>query len=204
MYTIETVINQLTSKEIVLKKISNTLRRIDPSFPEEEQHYLQAVEILKSTLSDITNPCVTEYVDAVEQEICAEMIYIAWLGFQQNIACFQNAVNTMFLKLDYEDSHGVHRMHLLPQVQASQETINAFLKRLREQPVEKRDSIDGITSYMSYYETVGYKLAHYFGFKFADEFLEHVIPGYYRDSATTSKYKRELQEYLKLDLNHLN
>ena len=43
MYTIETVINQLTSKEIVLKKISNTLRRIDPSFPEEEQHYLQAV-----------------------------------------------------------------------------------------------------------------------------------------------------------------
>lgn len=95
-------------------------------------------------------------------------------------------------------------MHLLPQVQASQETINAFLKRLREQPVEKRDSIDGITSYMSYYETVGYKLAHYFGFIFADEFLEHVIPGYYRDSATTSKYKRELQEYLKLDLNHLN
>ena len=56
---------------------------------------------------------------------------------------------------------------------------------------------------ISYLETVGYKLAHYFGFVFADHFLEHVIPGYYRDTVTTMQYDWALREYLKIDISKL-
>lgn len=47
------------------------------------------------------------------------------------------------------------------------------------------------------------KLAHYFGFVFADHFLEHVIPGYYRDMVTTMQYDWALREYLKIDISKL-
>ena len=67
----------------------------------------------------------------------------------------------------------------------------------------KAQSTEGITSYISYLETVGYKLAHYFGFVFADHFLEYVIPGYYRDTVTTIQYDWALRGYLKIDISKL-
>ena len=133
-----------------------------------------------------------------------DVIRIAWLGFQQNIDCFNNPVNTLFLKMDYEDFHRERRMGTLPQVQRALKTINAFHDVLRSLPEEKRNLTEGITSYISYLETAGYKLAHYFGFIFADEFLSHVIPGYCSDMATTLQYERELEEYLDVDLRKLN
>ena len=62
----------------------------------------------------------------------------------------------------------------------------------------------GITDFFSYLETVGYKLAHYFGFVFADRFLGYVIPGYAPDTATTMQYAMMLQEYLDFNLSLLD
>ena len=75
---------------------------------------------------------------------------------------------------------------------------------LRQCPGFNHALTEGITSYITYLETVGYKLAHYFGFIFADQFLEHVIPGYRNDTVTTMQYERELEDYLGLDLRKLN
>lgn len=76
-------------------------------------------------------PSVDEYIAAIEEEISAELVYVAWLGFQQNIECFNNPINTMFLKMDYEDFHRERRMATLPQVQHALKTINAFHDVLR-------------------------------------------------------------------------
>ena len=124
-------------------------------------------------------------------------------GFQQNLECFQNPVNTMFLKMDFEDFHREQRMHTLPEVQKAAKTINAFHEVMRTLPEEKKNLTDGISEFMCYLETTGYKLAHYFGFILADEFLPYVIPGYCRDSCTTLLYERNLCEYLRLDLKVL-
>jgi hypothetical protein len=110
----------------------------------------------------------------------------------------------MFLKMDYEDFHRERRMATLPQVQHALKTINAFHEALRKCPGFNHELTEGITSYITYLETVGYKLAHYFGFIFADQFLEHVIPGYRSDMVTTMQYERELEDYLGLDLKKLN
>lgn len=203
MYTVKSVMSQLTDPKVVLQNVSDTLRRIDPNFLQEEQQYLRAVDALKDAVGDSVSPTASEYIAAREQEICAELIYVAWLGFQQNLECFQNPINTMFLKMDYEDFHRERRMHTLPEVQKALKTINAFYEVLRTLPEEKRNLTDGITDYMSYLETTGYKLAHYFGFIFADQFLYHVIPGFTTDSITTLQYTRDLRKYLQLDLRAL-
>ena len=203
MYTVKSVMSQLTDPKVVLQNVSDTLRRIDPNFLQEEQQYLRAEDALKEAVGDSVSPTASEYIAAREQEICAELIYVAWLGFQQNLECFQNPINTMFLKMDYEDFHRERRMHTLLGVQKALEIRNAFYEVLRTLPEEKRKITEGITEYMSYLETTGYKLAHYFGFILADQFLHHVVPGYVSDSVATMQYRWDLQKYLQLDLKVL-
>jgi len=203
MITVKSVMAQLTDPKIVLQNVGNILREIDPEFAQEEQQYIAAVATLREAIGESISPGATEYIAAKEQEICAELIYVAWLGFQQNLECFQNPVNTMFLKMDYEDFHREQRMHILPEVQKAKQTINAFHEVMRTLPEEKQDLTDGIAEFMCYLETTAYKLAHYFGFILADEFLPHVIPGYVSDPVTKMQYEWDLQNYLKLDLKAL-
>ena len=204
MYTVKSTMTQLTDPEVVLQNVSETLRKIDPSFTEEERQYFRAVDALESAVGNSVSPSASEYISAVEQEVCAELIYVAWLGFQQNLECFQNPVNTMFLKMDYEDFHRERRMHTLPAVQDAHKTINAFHDAMRSLPAAQQELTQGITSYISYLETTGYKLAHYFGFILADRFLSHVVPGYCSDTVTTMQYAWDLRNFLKLDLELLN
>lgn len=203
MYTVKSIMTQLTDPEVVLQNVSETLRKIDPEFAKEEQQYFQAVDTLETAIGNSVSPSASEYIAAKEQKICSELIYVAWLGFQQNLECFQNPINTMFLKMDYEDFHRERTMHTLPKVQEALRTINAFHAVMREMPAEKENMTDGIIDYMCYLETTGYKLAHYWGFVLADKFLENVVPGYCSDSLTTMLYTRELSEYLQLDLTIL-
>ena len=204
MYTVKSLMNQFTSPEVVLQNVINALRQIAPDFVKEERQYYESIGVLKDTLGASMKPSVDEYIAAIEEEISAELVYVAWLGFQQNIECFNNPINTMFLKMDYEDFHRERRMATLPQVQHALKTINAFQDVLRTCSGFNHELTEGITSYITYLETVGYKLAHYFGFIFADQFLEHVIPGYRNDTVTTMQYERELEDYLGLDLRKLN
>ena len=37
MYTVKSVMSQLTDPKVVLQNVSDTLRRIDPNFHQEEQ-----------------------------------------------------------------------------------------------------------------------------------------------------------------------
>ena len=204
MYTVKSLMNQFTSPEVVLQNVINALWQIAPDFVKEERQYYVSIGVLKDTLGASMKPSVDEYIAAIEEEISAELVYVAWLGFQQNIECFNNPINTMFLKMDYEDFHRERRMATLPQVQHALKTINAFQDVLRTCSGFYHELTEGITSYITYLETVGYKLAHYFGFIFADQFLEHVIPGYCSDMVTTMQYERELEDYLGLDLRKLN
>ena len=203
MFTVKSVMNQLTAPEIILRKVGDTLRKIDPQFTKEEQQYQKAVATLKEIVGDSVSPSASEYILARERKICAELIYVAWLGFHQNLKCFQNPISTVFLKMDYEDFHRERRMHTLPEVQNALKTINAFYEVLHTLPEEKQSLTEGITEYMSYLETIGYKLAHYFGFILADQFLYHVVPGYVSDSVTTMQYEWDLCKYLQLDLKVL-
>ena len=80
-----------------------------------------------------------------------------------------------------------------PQVEQASLTIEAFLKALPENCLE---AAEGITDFFSYLETVGFKLAHYWGFQFANRFLPDVIPGYAPDPFFTAKYRRMLEQDL--------
>lgn len=204
MYTVKSILTQVTDSELVFQNVMETLRTVDPSFEDEHRQYLHSVDTLMNSLRTEDSTKVMGYIAAKEKAFCSEMIYIAWLGFQQNIACFRNPINTEFLKLDYETIHRENSFQSLPNILSALSAINDFDCSLRSLPDDIQNIAMGITDFFSYLETVGYKLAHYFGFVFADRFLGYVIPGYAPDTATTMQYAMMLQEYLDFNLSLLD
>lgn len=196
MKTVNTIIHRLTDPTILLREVRETLRTLDPDYPEEEKQFRQAAAELEQKIG----PNAKEYLAALEQEFASDILFVGWQGFKLNWDCFNNPVNKLLLREDFEDLHLEYRMPTLPMAQAARHTINAFLDAL---PPEKRHLTTGITSYYSYLQTTAYKLAHYFGFCLADQFLPFVIPGYVRDPLLTDQYTRDLQRFLNANLSSI-
>lgn len=204
MKTVQTILQQMTDPKTIMAELRETLRIIDPKFFETEVKYLAAASNLEKELGGSITPSVSEFLAAKEQEFTAEIIYIGWQGFQLNIDIFNAPINALMLRGDYEELHRERRLGTLPMARKSRETINAFNEVMREKYREKMDLTDDITSFYSYLETIGYKLAHYFGFRLADQYLPYVIPGYTSDSVDTMYYQSDLRKYLNIDIERLD
>lgn len=197
MKTVYDVLAQTTDPQRILDDLRKTLRKTDPAFSAEEEKYIQASAALTEYADSLTGPSVHDYLAAEDQKIAAELVYAGWLGFQFNLDCFNNPINALMLRQDFEDLHLERRMHTLPAVQDATLKIDAFYRVL---PEDLRELTAGITSYYAYLQTAGYKLAHYFGFIFANQFLYYVLPGYSADDVITLEYRRNLSEFLHVDI----
>lgn len=200
MRTIEKTAHRLTDVKSIAQDIMEFLRKSDPEFPEKESRFLQAAASLEQKLGDTVSPSAGEYLSAMEEKFVFSVIYIGWQGFQLNLSIFHNPVNALRLKEDYEDLHQERRLGTISVVDAANRTVCSFYDALDRLPTADTGLIDDITDFYSYLETVGYKLAHYFGFRLADRFLPYVIPGYISDEVHTRIYTEELQEYLNIKL----
>ena len=199
MKRINSVLHQLTDAAAIMQDLKETLREIDPSFRAEEERYEAAHGVLVETIGDSVTPSASDYLAAMEAECAAALVYIGWQGFRLNMDIFSNPVNALLLRGDFEDLHRERRLHTVPGVQEHNRTIHAFHDALRKRSADEQDLTDGISSFYTYLETTGYKLAHYFSFRLADGFLRHVIPGYTDDSVNTTLYKMALRDALGID-----
>lgn len=203
MKTIESVLHQMTDARSIMRDLCDTLREIDPEFPEAEAQFQKAVTELEHELGDSTVPSVREYLAAREQEFAMELIYIGWQGFQLNLDIFLNPVNALLLTGDFEDLHRECRLGTIPTAGKAREVQTAFHSALKGLPEETENLIDGVTDFYSYLQTVGYKIAHYFGFRLADLFLPYVIPGYSSSRVKTLQYAEELERFLQIRLDRM-
>ena len=195
MKRINDVLHQLTDAAAIMQDLKETLSEVDPSFRAEEERYETARDVLVEKIGDSVTPSASDYLAAMEAECAAALVYIGWQGFQLNMDIFSNPVNALLLRGDLEDLHRERRLPTVPGVQEHNRTIHAFHDALRDRH-DDQHLTDGISSFYTYLETTGYKLAHYFGFRLADGFLRHVIPGYTDDSVNTTLYKMALHDAL--------
>ena len=203
MLSVKSVMKQITDPEKILKIVGEILCSIDPTFTQVEENYRTTIKQLQEEIGNTISPSISEYIVAKEHKLCEELLYVTWLGFQQNLKCFRDPINTKFLDLDYEDILREGRMHTLPEVRKALDTIDAFWGVMRMLPEEKKNLDDGVLDYICHIETIGFKLAHYFGFILADSLLEHLVPGYCNDACTTMRYKANLERYMEKDLDIL-
>ena len=200
MKQVNTSFCPFVSEESMLRYVQDAIRMVDPQYPKEEQQYLAACDILKKETSKTVLPDAEAYIRAKEQVFSSHALYAAWQGFLLNLRIFQNPVNALMLREDFEELHQERRMHTLPVAREAQRTINSFCQRI---PEGQRNLTATIDDYFAYLQTVGYKLAHYIGFLFGNCFLPKVIPGYVVDGVCTDRYTNTLREVLQMDVNRI-
>lgn len=188
------------SEESMFRYVQDAIRLVDPQYPEEEQQYLAACDILRKEIASKLSPVAEDYIQAKEREFASDALYAAWQGFLLNLRIFQNPVNALMLREDFEDLHQERRMHTLPATGEAQRIINSFRQQI---PEGQRNLTTAIDDYFAYLQTVGYKLAHYIGFLFGNRFLPKVIPGYVTDEVCTSRYTRVLRDFLQMDIEDI-
>lgn len=189
--------NPFVEEKFVLRYVQEALRLADPQYSGEEQRYLAACDILKTEIGCTVSPGAEAYIRAREREISSDVLYAAWQGFLLNLRIFQNPVNALMLREDFEDLHQERKMHTLPAAWQAQKIMNSFHQNI---PADQRKLTDAIDGYFAYLQTVGYKLAHYIGFLFGNRFYSKVIPGYEVDLVWTNRYTMMLCEALQVDI----
>ena len=189
MKTIEPILSCLTSITMV-DDLRQVLREKDPEFLPAEEKFLEVVAHLTEKLGIEE---VERYVTAMDRQICSDLVYAGYLGFQANLQNFHNPVASQFTRLDYETFLREHIMQTLPNRTAAEDTERAFLQAHKEILSEYEE---GILDYYVHLEITGPKLAHFWGYRFANQFLTWVEPGYVSDGAQTSLYALELNRDL--------
>ena len=189
MKTMEPILSCLTSITMV-DDLRQVLREKDPEFLPAEEKFLEAVAHLTEKLGIEE---VERYVTAMDRQICSDLVYAGYLGFQANLQNFHNPVASQFTRLDYETFLREHIMQTLPYRTAAEDTERAFLQAHKKILSEYEE---GILDYYVHLEITGPKLAHFWGYRFANQFLPWVEPGYVSDGAQTSLYALELNRDL--------
>ena len=189
MKTIEPILSCLTSITMV-DDLRQVLREKDPEFLPAEEKFLEVIAHLTEKLGIEE---VERYVTAMDRQICSDLVYAGYLGFQANLQNFHNPVASQFTRLDYETFLREHIMQTLPYRTAAEDTERAFLQAYKEILSEYEE---GILDYYVHLEITGPKLAHFWGYRFANQFLPWVEPGYVSDGAQTSLYALELNRNL--------
>ena len=189
MKTIESTLDMLTDLSIVedLRKI---LREKDREFLPVEAKFQEAVRDLTARIG---RNATKELVAAWDRQICSDLIYAGFLGFQANLRNFHNPVASQFTRLDYETFLREHIMQTMP-YRNEAEAAAAAIQEAYEEALNEYE--DAIRSYYVYLEVTGPKLAHFWGYRFANQFLPWVEPGYVSDGAQTSMYALELHRDL--------
>ena len=189
MKTVESTLAMLTDLSIVedLRKI---LREKDREFLPVEAKFQEAVRDLTARIG---RNAANELVAAWDLQICSDLVYAGYLGFQANLHNFHNPVASQFTRLDYETFLREHIMQTMP-CRNEAETAAAAIQEAYEEALNEYE--DAIRGYYVYLEVAGPKLAHFWGYRFANQFLPWVEPGYVSDGAQTSMYALELHRDL--------
>ena len=189
MRTIESILSLLTDLSIV-EDLRRVLWEKDREFLPVEAKFKKAVHDRTTRIGKTTTE---ELMTAWDRQICSDLVYAGYLGFQANLHNFHNPVASQFTRLDYETFLREHIMQTMPYRNEAEAAATAIQEAYEEALNEYEDAI---RCYYVYLEVAGPKLAHFWGYRFANQFLPWVEPGYAIDGAQTSMYALELHRDL--------
>jgi len=189
MKTIESALSLLTDRSIV-EDLRRLLREKDQEFALVEEEFKKAIALLNARIDPQT---IAALLSALDQQVCSDLVYAGYLGFQANLVNYHNPTDNQFTRLDSNAFLKQHIMHAMPYRRKAEIAAAAIQETYKELlDVHK----DAFRNYYVYLEVTGPKLAHFWGYCFANQFLPWVEAGYVSDSTQTCIYTLELQRYL--------
>lgn len=192
MMTLQNVMERLSGKWMV-RELEEYLAEHFESFVEVQNLYISATEQLKNELDEDVSPAVDSMVDAVEQQIAAVLFFSGVLGIKANLDHFKNPIARTILDVDFDIFLQEDTARRLPAYAAAQGKIDSFYASLEP---HQKELFEDVIEYISYMETYGPKLAHYFGYVLGNDILPCLVQGYHSDRVQTAQYRWMLTGYL--------
>ena len=161
-------------------------------FAVDQTRFKGTISWLEKELETGASPSVTALMDSIDQQIGSTILFSYFLGLKANWDHFIDPIGRTFLDVDAETYLREDIAKQLPDYQSAlcvQEQFYAVLSPTQQ------DYYENIIAYISHLETVGPKLAHYYGYMCGNQLFPHIIPGYDTDVLFTTKYRYMLEDY---------
>ena len=185
-------IGDLLMGDGIVQALESVMAENFEDFAESQQRYIEAIAALQESLNNNAAISAKEEAEAIQRQTASSLLFSGLLGLKANWDHFIDSVARTFLEVDSELYLREEMAHMLPDYVSAQETRSRFYAQLS--PVQQK-LYEDINTYACYLETVGPKLAHYYGYMLGNELLQRVIPGYHPDHVLTRKYTAMLETY---------
>lgn len=177
-------------KEGIIETLSDVLREHDDTFISLEGKYLKNTDLLRK-IGGLDKPDFVTYIEAEKQAVQISFLNAAYLGFRANLENFRSPVGCPFLdQSDFLKEHLIGHSNMCRNADRIKTQFRCSL------PLEAEQYYDAVNEYFIMLDAVGTKLAHYWGYQFANKLLLLVEPGYCPDIAQTIRYGHMLEKYL--------
>ena len=177
MIDTKNIMEQLTGQALT-NSLIEFLERHCEDIPEIQAKYQEAIAQAEEG---------EKLAEAIDAQTASDLLFSAALGLKANLNHFRDPIARTFLEVDPEIYLRESVAHSLPQYIEAQ--------RIRD----SAEYDDDITAYTTYLETVGPKLAHYFGYLLGDELLPRIVPGYQPDLILTIRYRDWVRTYMGME-----
>ena len=184
-------------KELNYEKIVSSLVEMmtanSEEFSAEHTRFKETITLLEKQLGGESPSSVSEELDAICQQVGSRLVFSCFLGIKANLDHYIDPIGRTFIDVDPEIYLRENVARQLPDYQNAQHLHAQFYEALSP---AQQEMYEDISEYISYLETVGPKLAHYYGYIIGNQLFPHVILGYAADSQLTLQYRCMLENYL--------
>ena len=191
MKTLHSIMNLLTGEEIYEALIAK-MCTMSADFSEDYERYKTAFIRLKEDFAPELMPSIEEEMDAIQKQTCSNLLFSGFLGIKANLDNFIDPIARNFLDVDFETFLREDIAQALPEYEKSQQVHDRFYAHLS--PTQK-ETYEAVSSFVNYLDTVGPKLAHYYGYLLGNELLPRIILGYRPDIVQTIQYRIRLEKF---------
>lgn len=195
MLSVNKFFEKISYKEIVASLVEVMAENFE-DFAADQVRFNETISWFETELEKGTSPSVTEVVDAIDQRIGSMVLLSCFLGLKANWDHFIDPIGRTFLDVDAETYLREDMAKRLPDYQNAECVQEQFYAALSQ---AQQDRYEDITAYISHLETVGPKLAHYYGYLLGDQLFPHIVPGYGTDVHLTLQYRIMLENYLGIN-----
>lgn len=187
-------IKECMKSENVVRRLCEFMMLHCEDFPAHVKNYIECLAKLEE---EVGTEAVEKLKKAINDKNASDIFFSAQLGYKANLDYFKNPVANNFLNSDPSVYLREELAMRMPMRERAQHEIDDFYAGLTD---EQKAITEAITAYDSYLETIGPKLAHYYGFLFANEMLELTEPAYVQDASLTFAYSRWIEKYMNVSL----
>ena len=197
MLSVNNFFEKISYKEMVAS-LAEVMASNFEDFAADQARFKETLSWLEKKLAKVTDPSVEKLVNSIDQRIGSILIFSYFLGLKANWDHFIDPIGRTFLDVDTEVYLREDIARRLPDYQNAQHTQEQFYTALSP---AQQNRYEDITAYICHLETVGPKLAHYYGYLLGNQLFPRIIPGYGEDTPFTFQYRNILENYLGIRIN---